>query len=869
MIKYVIKNNGTIEPFTAEKLNKWAAYATKYDGSWAAISTAVYRLLPETVSSKDIHSTMTRVCSDIGDLTHSRIAARLEIARLRKNMERYVGVSDRQSFKEIMDAYTDKGFWKKDCLPEYNPVWEEWYEECKSIKKEYWELLQWSDKYSLQVDKSPIETPHVALLASALVLHGDSVWAKEMYLRSVRGKLSLPTPALNGIRNGDFDSISCSLMESGDTTDSILVANHLAARMTAKKAGIGIFHHTRSALDPVRSGDIDHLGKHGIFKHVQAAVKIFTQLSRGGSATSTVLAIDPEIESIITWKSQRSAIDIRIDQIDYTFSFNDAFLDAVVSNGDWHLFSLYHAPEVHSAFYGTTDEFNAAVQAALVLGKPHKIIKARELLKLFLTIRIETGRFYSFNASRVNNHTPYNERIHQSNLCVHGDTKLLTMNGHIAMEHNENKWVKAWNGESWSDVQILKTGVDQSLTLVRLVDDNGKEVSISATPYHKWYNTNGEEFRTSELRRGMMMEKFRNPFNMNEWIGHTIVDVEVDYDLGDTYCVNEPDRHKVVFNGVLTGQCLEIVQPTAPFRDMVDLVIGNENGDSEGEISFCGLSAANYSQIDLNDPEDVRLTVETGIRTVTRMIELAPTLHPPLRKKMLERMNVGFGITGLADAVYKSGLDYDGSDEFYAFVRDLAETHAFYAYQTSQKMFEEGGRHVPKGINLDWLPIDTAVNAINRPFKHDWESLRGKPRAHSVLVSIQPCESSSVFSGGVNAVYPARQYRIGKQSRAGIVQQIFINFDESKHTPAWKVNSGVMSMMYSCVQDCIDQAISADEFFDPRQYEGGKRPLSEYMKDFIRHYRLGNKTQYYINTRINDSESQLNTSATDCDGCKM
>ena len=731
MIKYVIKNDGTTEPFTAEKLNKWAAYATKYDGSWAAISTAVYRLLPETVSSKDIHSTMTRVCSDIGDLTHSRIAARLEIARLRKNMERYVGVSDRQSFKEIMEAYTAKGLWKKDCLPEYNPVWEEWYTECKAIKKEYWELLQWSDKYSLQIDKSPVETPHVALLASALVLHGDTEWAKEMYLRSVSGKLSLPTPALNGLRNGDFDSISCSLMESGDTTDSILVANHLAARMTAKKAGIGIFHHTRSALDPVRDGAIDHLGKHGIFKHVQAAVKIFTQLTRGGSATSTVLAIDPEIESIITWKSQRSAIDIRIDQIDYTFSYNDAFVDAVVSNGDWHLFSLYHAPEVHSAFYGTTDEFNAAVQVALTLGKPHKKIKARDLLKLFLTVRIETGRLYSFNATRVNTHTPYNERVHQSNLC------------------------------------------------------------------------------------------------------------------------------------------LEIVQPTAPFRDMEDLVVGDENGDSEGEISFCGLSAANYSQIDINDPEDVRLTIETGIRTVTRMIELAPMLYPPLRKKMLERMNVGFGITGLADAVYKAGLDYDGSDEFYDFVRDLAEQHTFYAYQTSQKMFDEGGRHVPKGINLEWLPVDTAINAIQRPFKMDWESLRGKPRAHSVLVSVQPSESSSVFSGGVNAVYPARQYRIGKQSRAGIVQQIFINFDESKHTSAWDVPSAVMSMMYSCVQDCIDQAISADEFFDPEKYEGGKRPLSEYMKDFVRHARLGNKTQYYINTRIDGSSSQINDSATDCEDCKM
>lgn len=1380
MIKTVIKNDGTREPFAASKLNKWAEYATKYEGSWAAISTAVYRMLPEVVSSRDIHATMTRVCSDIGDLEHSRIAARLEIARLRKNMERYIGVSDRDTFKNIMDAYVEKGVWSGEHLPAYNPEWEEWYEECKSYKKEYWELLQWSDKYSLQMEDNPVETPHVALLASALVLHGDTIWAKEMYLRSVRGKLSLPTPALNGIRNGDFDSISCSLMESGDTTDSILVANHLAARMTAKKAGIGIFHHTRSAGDPVRNGAIDHLGKHGIFKHVEAAVKIFTQLcysddtevmtdsgwklfneleeddlvaqvhhdrtmtfvrptdyvsfdlsankdmyhfknryidtfvtdnhrmihrtkkydnwditsdgyvetradefkssrcnvldfgakrvgklckldahdkflialqadghvrvnkdgtrsykflfnkeekyieferlmiemgipekteekrsrrlgyrksvrpnsngtghhylitglpnfeksltfvydrdfnetwaleflgylskwdahktktsfeyysehmenldaaqfvatscglyssitnkgerevhilrvcdfesvttesmkteivrdytgtvycvtvptgilivrrngrtlvcgnTRGGSATSNVLAIDPEIESIITWKSQRSAIDIRIDQIDYTMSYNDAFVDAVVKNEDWHLFSLYYAPEVHSAFYGTTEEFNTAVQKAVANGVPHKKIKARDLLKLFLTVRIETGRMYSFNATRVNTHTPYNETIHQSNLCVAPETEILTKNGYIQIHELEGSKVDVWNGEEWSEVDVVKTGVDQELMKVT----TGAGHSLECTPYHKFYLFDGygkpyKEVRAADLKVGDKLCKYNLPvisgtkelknayingfytgdgcltpegqriylygekielkeeFGDKKWndqpqydrsythyddlmdkyfvpmseysiasrvdwlagfldadgcvyrngtneqftgssnnfeflqrtqrmlqtlgidskivgardAGYSklplndgsgeygeffckeiwrilipsgesqkllelglstkrlkmnqrvtqrdarhfikITGVEKTGRIDDTYCFNEPKRHMGMFNGILTGQCLEIVQPTAPFRDMEDLVFGDENGDSEGEISFCGLSAANYSQIDVNDEEDIQLTVETGIRTVTRMIELAPMLYAPLRKKMLERMNVGFGITGLADAVYKAGLDYDGSSEFYAFVRDLAEKHTFFAYQASQKMFEEGGRHVPKGINLDWLPVDTAVNAIKRPFKMDWESLRGKPRAHSVLVSVQPSESSSVFSGGINAVYPARQARLGKQSRAGVVQQIFVNYDKDRHTSAWDVKSEHMSMMYSCVQDCIDQAISVDEFFDPKQYEGGKRPLSEYMKDFVRHNRLGNKTQYYINTKIDGSDSQLNTTSTDCEDCKM
>lgn len=729
MISRVIKYDGSIEDFDATKLLRWAEYACKYGGDWNDIARQVYRMLPEVASSKDIQEAMIRVCSDKGDLAHSRIAARLELAVLRKNAERVVGVSYDAPFTDIFKAFTDKGVWDKSVMPEVNEEWNEWYKEGLKSRKEHWELVQWGDKYSAHKDGEPFEVPHAAMLASALALHsGDTEQAKKMYLHGIKGDLMSPTPALNGLRNGDFNTISCSLVHGGDTTDSIEVANHLAMMMTARKAGIGITHDVRSKGDPVRGGVIEHLGKWSIYADVSSSVKVMLQQTRGGSATIAFKAIDPEVESIIFWKSQRTAIDTRLDKVDYNFVYNDSFVDAVVNNEDWYLFSLYHHPEVYEAFTESKEVFNEAVDKAKASGKPFSKMKARDLLADFLTVRNETGRMYCLNITRANTHTPFIDKISQSNLCM------------------------------------------------------------------------------------------------------------------------------------------EILQPTHPYKDMKDLVVGDDNGISEGEISFCGLSGVNYSKI---AEEDVESVVASGVRVVTEMIKKTPPLYPTMKHKMLKRMNVGLGINGLAEYMYRNGFDYDGSKESLQFVKDVAERHMFIAYKTSIDMVGEGHPAV-EGVDFNWLPIDTMVDILGSGYKQDWESIRGKPRSHSVLVSVQPMESSSVYFGGSNSVYPVRAGKIGKGSRKGIVQQHFLEWDKDKHLSAWDIDSNTLSSYYSVIQDFTDQAISADYYFNPNKWENKRKPMSVAMREWVEADRKGVKTAYYLNTYIDNSDSQINLDEDDgCVDCKM
>ena len=732
MIKEVIKANGSVEKFDLDKLSKWAKYATKVGGDWSEIAIETFTKLPEQTDSKDIHQAMIDVCYAKQDLVYSRVAARLETAQLRKNIERKFGIQvNKCSFKEIRKALLDNGVWCKETIPKYSEKQEQLFEYLKQVELESWQISQWSDKYLLKFEDVVVETPVIAAIGIGLGLHGDGQDAYDLASDIVNSCTNLPTPVLNGIRNGDFNGVSCCVISAGDSVESIEVAQHLAVRMTAKKAGIGIEFTTRSKGSDVKNGRIKHLGKHPIYKHTDSGVKQFTQETRGGSATVGFTCIDPELYNIALWKSQRIDIEQRLDRLDYSFIFNDAFLDAVVKRKEWYLFDFNAAPHVYKMFYiASVDEYNQIVEAHIEQGVKCEKVQALDLLKHVLMIRQETGRMYCFNVSRANTHTPFLDVIKLSNLCQ------------------------------------------------------------------------------------------------------------------------------------------EICLPTKAYNDMEDLYLDNTMRGS-GETAFCSLGA--IVPVNIVDDAEYKRVAYTLVKTINKLIVKCPKMTKNHERTMLERMSLGVGITGLAEYLYKQGYDYDGRDKSLEFVSDLAEKHCFYLYKASQKLSEETGVEV-EGVDLNWLPVDTKVGKFEP--KMDWESIRGKPRVNSVLIAHMPTESSALASGVTNGLYPPRKRIINKKSRKGVVQFICKDFIEGVNLLAWGVDNIVLSRYYSAVQDWTDQGISADTYVDPRKYDGGKKPLSLLLKEWVAHFRLGNKSMYYVNTYDNDEASVFDLATKevveeDCESCKL
>jgi ribonucleoside-diphosphate reductase alpha chain len=289
--------------------------------------------------------------------------------------------------------------------------------------------------------------------------------------------------------------------------------------------------------------------------------------------------------------------------------------------------------------------------------------------------------------------------------------------------------------------------------------------------------------------------------------------------------------------------------------------------ETEAETAFCSLGA--IVPVNIKDDVEYERVAYTLVKTINALIFKCPKMTKNHERTMLARMSLGVGITGLAEYLYKKGYDYDGSDESLEFVSDLAEKHCFYLYVASQKLSEETGLQV-EGVDLNWLPVDTKVGKFTP--KMDWESLRGKPRVNSVLVAHMPTESSALASGVTNGLYPPRKRVINKKSRKGVVQFICKDFVVGKNLLAWDIDNVTLSRYYSAIQDWTDQGISADTYVDLRKYEDGKKPLSQLLKEWVAHFRLGNKSMYYVNTYDNDEASVFDLvpeTEEDCESCKL
>jgi ribonucleoside-diphosphate reductase alpha chain len=140
----------------------------------------------------------------------------------------------------------------------------------------------------------------------------------------------------------------------------------------------------------------------------------------------------------------------------------------------------------------------------------------RTLWAKLLRKRSEHGYPYIFFTDNVNNHKPecYKDTpILASNLCVTGNTKVLTRDGYKLIESLSDTTVDCWNGTSWSPTPIFQTSKGQEVLEVTL--SNGH--TIKATPYHKWYVVKqdtcgklvGEEMkRTFELQPNDKLIKY-------------------------------------------------------------------------------------------------------------------------------------------------------------------------------------------------------------------------------------------------------------------------------------------------------------------------------------------------------------------------
>lgn len=887
MVKFVKKRNGSIEKFDPTKLNQWAEWAANKNVGWSDVLLEAIRSLPETAKSEDIQTALINSCVNRG---YSQMAARLLLGQIFK--EAYGGFNI-PSFKSFYKNAVTMGYWGDfGYSDEELDHIDSFIDHPKDFEYEYCTVRQFYDKYAVSAHGVCLESPQMALMATAI---SNTRHEPDRHIRAVAAykelsklKINLPTPSLAGQRTPVSGSPSCCVITGGDSVDSIEAAVHVAYKMTAMGSGIGAELSTRSKKDPVKGGTIEHMGKDSYYRYLDRAVKANKQHTRGGSATVTFHVHDPEIDMLLRYKSQRILESQRIDTMDYSLAVTKLFMKKAATDGMWMLVSNFFAPKLYDLSYRTNEEeYEQEYDRVLQDDSVKKtMVKAREILNLFWTQRSDVGRIYRANLTNINKHTPFKDPIRLSNLCVAPETLVLTRGGEFEISSLVDKKVEVWNGEEWSETVVRKTGENQKL--IKVVLENGRY--LECTPYHKFYICDETEtlismVRAADLCRGMKL--INNGLEGGDtFVVRAVVD---EYRTDDTYCFSEPKRGMGTFNGILTGNCQEIALPTSELKDTESLY-KVPNGTEDGEIALCFLASIVAGRVEQDELGNINYneylnTAYQAAKFTDNTIDLCSYPFKAMEYTAKNRRSIGIGLTDVAHYMAKNGFKYDTIEGRNALHR-LAELHSYALHKASVRLAKERGKcgwfdRTKYSDEKPWLPIDTYEKEVDKWHTQellcDWEGLRKEVKEYGVRFSVHeafmPVESSSLFSGSTNGLYPVRETKLFKKSPKGTVYFEAPGADKYDYQNAYDIHPKDLAIVYAIFQKFCGQSISADFYQD---LSGGKEASMAdfYELDFFCH-KLGIKTYYYLNTltkpRKKDQVKAVVVTAEDegCDSCTL
>lgn len=425
MIKYVTKRDGSTEPFSPEKMIKWAEWSSVVGVDWFEIVGAAYKMCHDGSTTKELHSALVRACLDKKTTAHFLMAGRLMIGELYKEV--FGGVENIPTLQEFYNNMVKDGYWEdmgySDADLEYlNSVID--HEE--DFKLSSTQVRQDIQKYLISdvTTKKTKETPQFALMRQAMGAHKLQPNNRrlsdvtEMYHDLRKGWVNTPTPNKTNLGTAKRSYASCCVSKAGDTLDSIEAQNHIYWAMTAASAGQGGYLETRSQGDKIRGGVIKHGGKVPYFRLQEAETKANMQGGRGGALTTYINALDPEVFTLLAMRNPTTVEDRRIDGIDNAFLFNKSFVDRAKKRQDWLLISVKDAPDLWKHFFDKEmDVFEPLLEQYIQSGKG-EVIKAFDLLRKHFVEDEVTGRQYEMNATTSNYHTSYKDTIYTANLCL-------------------------------------------------------------------------------------------------------------------------------------------------------------------------------------------------------------------------------------------------------------------------------------------------------------------------------------------------------------------------------------------------------------------------------------------------------------------
>ena len=526
----VRKRNGSLEVLDYDKIHTVLSWATEglKKVSISDIEMNAKLQIKNGISTDEIHRVLITSAADLispKNHNYQYVAARLSLYYIRKEI--FGVVKDLPDLSEVIKKNVEIGVYDPIILEKYSEedldIINDMIKHERDFKFAFAGLQQLIDKYLLK-DRTTgqiFESPQYMYIMIAMTLFSD--YKKGHRLNSIRKfyndvsqfKLSLPTPIMCGVRTPNRQYSSCTLIDVGDSLDSIFSSDMAVGKYTSKRAGIGLnMGRIRSLGSKIRDGEVVHTGVIPFLKKLESTTKCCTQNGvRGGSSTTHFPFWHKEIESVIVLKNNRGTDDNRVRKMDYSIQLSRIFYRRFRDNEDITLFNPGEVPGLMTAFAGPAEGFEE-----LYLKyekdksiKDKKVISAREFFNQLCRERLETGRIYIMNMDHVNTHTSFEDKVYMSNLCLTGDSTVkVKINGDdldMTLDTLHGLAVSIQDEEDHGTVEVLSRNIEtnqdefQAVKMTMLTAEDAKGLyeitdevtgkSITCTGDHKVFTQRG------------------------------------------------------------------------------------------------------------------------------------------------------------------------------------------------------------------------------------------------------------------------------------------------------------------------------------------------------------------------------------------
>lgn len=352
----------------------------------------------------------------------------------------------------------------------------------------------------------------------------------------------------------------------------------------------------------------------------------------------------------------------------------------------------------------------------------------------------------------------------------------------------------------------------------------------------------------------------------------TITSIEF-YGVEDVYDTTQPDYHSLIFNGIVTGNCQEIMQ-------LQETSIINDYG-VEDEIKRdinCNLGSLNIANVMEN--KNMQQTIELAMKALTSVSDLSNIANAPGVKKANDELHsVGLGAMNLHGYLAKNKISY-GSKLSLEFVNTFFMMMNYYTILASTEIakekgesflgFEESeyykGSYFEKYINNDYAPKSKKVvklfEGIHIPTQEDWKQLVNKVKQDGMYnayrLAIAPTQSIGYVQNATPSIAPivdTVEIRTYGNSTTYYPMPYLSQQNYFFYQSAFEMDMYKYIDLVATAQDHIDQGISTILYVD------SETSTRELARLYIYAWKKGLKSLYYTRTRL--------LSASECESCSV